>query len=43
MAYVQVDCRYCEGVDVVRNGTQRKGEQGYRCNYADCQLRMFLL
>ena len=43
MVYVQVHCPDCQGVDVVRYGKQRRGEQRYRCNNTDCPRHIFLL
>jgi transposase-like protein len=43
MTYVPVHCPDCLGVDVVRYGKQRHGEQRYRCNNADCPRHIFLL
>jgi len=43
MTYVQVRCPDCQGVDVVRYGTQRHGPQRYRCNNTDCPRHIFLL
>jgi transposase-like protein len=35
MASVPVHCRHGQGVDGVRYGTQRKGEQRYGCHHVD--------
>ena len=43
MVYVQVHCPDCQGVDVVRYGKQRRGEQRYRCHNTDCPRHIFLL
>ena len=43
MADVQVRCPHGQGVDVVRYGKQRNGEQRYRCNNADCPRHIVLL
>src|SRR4249920_1035114 len=43
MTYVQVHCPDCQGVDVVRYGKQRHGQQRYRGNNTDCPRHIFLL
>ena len=43
MTYVPVHCPDCQGIDVVRYGTQRNGEQRYRCHNTDCPRHIFLL
>ncbi len=43
MVYVHVHCPDCQSVDVVRYGTQRNGEQRYRCNNTHCPRHIFLL
>jgi transposase-like protein len=30
--YVTVECRYCQGNDLVKNGHSENGIQRYRCN-----------
>src|SRR5215467_12118475 len=43
MTYVPVHCPDCQGIDVVRYGTQRNGQQRYRCHTTDCPRHIFLL
>ena len=43
MVYVHVHCPDCQGIDVVRYGTQRNGVQRYRCNNTACPRHIFLL
>src|SRR2546421_12245121 len=43
MVYIHVHCPDCQGIDVVRYGTQRNGVQRYRCNNTDCPRHIFLL
>ena len=30
--YTQIECRYCQSGDLVKNGHDEKGTQRYRCN-----------
>ena len=43
MVSVHVHCPDCQGIDVVRYGTQRNGVQRYRCNNTACPRHIFLL
>jgi len=43
MVYGQLHCPDCQGVDVMRYGKQRHGEQRYRCHNANWPRHIFLL
>jgi transposase-like protein len=38
-----LQCPYCQGTEVVRQGTTPEGKQRYRCRQSRCQGRTFLL
>jgi len=43
MGYVPVQCLYCQSTEVMKAGEQTNGAQSYRCQYAQCARRIFLL
>ncbi len=36
-------CRYCQGVDIVKNGKTPQGKQRYQCRELACDGRTFIL
>ena len=42
MATVQVKCPYCSGVNVVKNGKNKRGVQRYYCRDTQCKSYFLL-
>ena len=42
MATVKVKCPHCGGIDVVKNGRSKRGEQRYFCRKVDCRSYFIL-
>lgn len=38
-----LQCPYCHGVDIVRNGKTRQGKQRFMCRENPCDRRTFIL
>src|SRR5258708_28620582 len=43
MVYVPVQCRHCQGTEVIKAGKQSNGAQRYQCQNGQCARRIFLL